>query len=184
MTLLQIFSHLHPYDLLRISRTTKEFRRILLHKSSISTWKSSFEEIRDLPPCPPEMCEPAWANLVFSPHCHVCCFIILFSVSFRVLPPPLQYCLAPGIRNVEWKFRTRVCSKCAPSVFVTLSSSRFTPHAHITCSISLVETGEYGGTISDLFSGRGGPKGLNLVFDEKLTELCLLVPNRGGSKNT
>ncbi|KAF6754195.1 hypothetical protein DFP72DRAFT_379144 [Ephemerocybe angulata] len=88
----EIFGHLHPYDLLRLTRTTKEFRRILLHKSSISTWKTSFEHVSNLPPCPPEMCEPAWANLAFSPHCH--------------------YCPANGIRHVEWKFRVRICSKC------------------------------------------------------------------------
>ncbi|RXW18582.1 hypothetical protein EST38_g7278 [Candolleomyces aberdarensis] len=88
----EIFGHLHPYDLLRLTRTTKDFRRILLHRSSLSTWKATFEDVPNLPECPPEMSEPAWANLAFSPHCH--------------------FCLASGIRNVEWKFRVRHSANC------------------------------------------------------------------------
>ncbi|KAJ3526980.1 hypothetical protein NMY22_g9953 [Coprinellus aureogranulatus] len=55
-----------------LTRTTREFRRILLHKSSVSTWRASFDDVPTLPECPPEMSEPAWANLAFSPQCHFC----------------------------------------------------------------------------------------------------------------
>lgn len=49
---------------------TKEFRRLLMHKSSISVWKATLESVQGLPPCPPAMSEPQWVNLVFDPHCH------------------------------------------------------------------------------------------------------------------
>ncbi|KAH6916746.1 hypothetical protein BKA70DRAFT_1250428 [Coprinopsis sp. MPI-PUGE-AT-0042] len=94
----EIFGHLHPYDLLKLARTTRDFRRILMHRSSVSTWRASFAEVVDLPECPAGMAEPAWANLVFWPHCHVC--------------------LKPGVRNVEWKFRIRMCTKCASNCLV------------------------------------------------------------------
>lgn len=94
----EIFSHLHPYDLLKLARTTRDFRRTLMHRSSVATWRASFAEVADLPECPAGMAEPAWANLVFWPHCHVC--------------------LKPGVRNVEWKFRIRMCTKCASNCLV------------------------------------------------------------------
>lgn len=67
----QIFGQLAPYDLLKLSRMTKEFRRVLMHKSSISVWKSALERIPGLPSCPEDMSEPQWVNLAFDPHCHV-----------------------------------------------------------------------------------------------------------------
>lgn len=68
---LQIFAHLSPYDLLKLARTTKAFRRLLMNQASISVWKAAFQGVPGLPPCPLDMAEPEWANLVFSPHCHV-----------------------------------------------------------------------------------------------------------------
>jgi hypothetical protein len=70
--LLQIFAHLAPYDLLKLARTTKAFRHLLLNKTFISVWKAALEGVPGLPPCPADMTEPEWSNLVFSPHCHVC----------------------------------------------------------------------------------------------------------------
>ncbi|KAJ7897220.1 hypothetical protein B0H14DRAFT_2312791, partial [Mycena olivaceomarginata] len=58
-----------PLDVLRLSRTSKEFRELLMHKSSRSIWRSSLNNVKDLPPCPPNMTEPQWISLVFD---HVC----------------------------------------------------------------------------------------------------------------
>ncbi|KAF8079174.1 hypothetical protein FPV67DRAFT_101100 [Lyophyllum atratum] len=91
--LFEIFSHLKPYDLLKLARMSKEFRRLLMHKSSKSVWKSALERIPDLPACPSEMSEPAWVNLAFDPHCH--------------------FCFTTGVRPVEWALRVRICTKCA-----------------------------------------------------------------------
>ncbi|KDR85510.1 hypothetical protein GALMADRAFT_234422 [Galerina marginata CBS 339.88] len=89
--LFEIFGHLQPYDLLKLTRTTKDFRRLLLNKSSVSVWKATLDGVPGLPECPSTMSIPAWVNLVFSPHCH--------------------YCLAQT-RHVEWRFRVRMCAKC------------------------------------------------------------------------
>ncbi|KAJ3506348.1 hypothetical protein NLJ89_g6920 [Agrocybe chaxingu] len=97
--LFEILGHLKPYDLLRLARTTKDFRRLLMSKSSISVWKASLREVPGLPPCPPGMTEPAWTNLVFSPQC--------------------TYCLATT-RNIEWRFRARVCKSCSKTVLGNL----------------------------------------------------------------
>ncbi|KAG6810961.1 hypothetical protein H0H92_009609 [Tricholoma furcatifolium] len=98
--LFEVFGNLNPYDLLKVARTTKEFRRLLMSKSSVTVWRAALSSIPDLPACPPEMCEPAWVNLVFDPHCH--------------------FCMKPNIRTVEWSLRTRICNTCAKSKLVDL----------------------------------------------------------------
>ena len=67
----QIFGHLHPLDLLHLARTTKAFRRVLMHRSAISVWKAARATIPGQPDCPPAMSEPQWANLAFGLQCHV-----------------------------------------------------------------------------------------------------------------
>ncbi|KAF8807884.1 hypothetical protein BYT27DRAFT_7099840 [Phlegmacium glaucopus] len=103
--LFEIFGHLKPYDILRLSRTTKDFRRLLLSKSSLSIWKATLSNVPGLPDCPPGMSEPAWTNLVFSPYCN--------------------FCLTTSIRKVQWMFRLRICSRCAKEHLV---ESRFAFH--------------------------------------------------------
>ncbi|KAF8716073.1 hypothetical protein AX14_012443 [Amanita brunnescens Koide BX004] len=90
--LYEIFCYMTPADLLKLSRMSKAFRRILMSSSSVSIWRTARENT-GLPECPPDMIEPQWANLAYSPHCH--------------------YCFANGIRTVEWRFKKRICSKCA-----------------------------------------------------------------------
>jgi hypothetical protein len=67
----QILGHLLPIDILHLTRTSKEFRSVLLSKAAICIWRSALANVPDLPACPPEMSLPAWANLVFDTHCHV-----------------------------------------------------------------------------------------------------------------
>jgi hypothetical protein len=72
LTRVQIFGNLHPLDLLRLSRVSKEFRDLLMHRSSISVWRSSLNNVvPDLPSCPPNMNEPQWISLVFDATCQV-----------------------------------------------------------------------------------------------------------------
>ncbi|KAG6849552.1 hypothetical protein H0H93_007500 [Arthromyces matolae] len=68
--LFEIFGNLNPFDLLKLARTTKEFRRLLMNKGSKSVWKAALDSVTGLPPSPPEMSEPAWVHLVFDPHCN------------------------------------------------------------------------------------------------------------------
>jgi hypothetical protein len=68
---IQILSFLYPMDLLNLSRTSKDFRNLLLQRSSAAAWKAARLQVDGLPDCPPDLSEPQYANLAFYPHCHV-----------------------------------------------------------------------------------------------------------------
>lgn len=73
----QIFRHLPPACLLRLSRLTKDFRRFLMHRSSLPIWKEAREIHADGLPDPPDgVSEPAWADLAFDSRCHVRIFTV------------------------------------------------------------------------------------------------------------
>ncbi|KAF9225220.1 hypothetical protein BS17DRAFT_648705, partial [Gyrodon lividus] len=61
--------HLHPLDTLHLACTTKNFRRVLMHRSSTSVWGNARMHVPGLPPCPNDKSEPAYANLCFNLHC-------------------------------------------------------------------------------------------------------------------
>lgn len=69
----QIFGHMCPYDILRLSRTTKAFRRVLMSRSSRSIWTQAFLAIPGLPPCPSWITEPQYAQLAFDNYCYASC---------------------------------------------------------------------------------------------------------------
>ncbi|KAI3620960.1 hypothetical protein WG66_008848 [Moniliophthora roreri] len=69
--LYEILCWLEPYDLLRLSWTTKQLRKILMSQSATFIWESARMNI-GLHSILPFMSEPAFANLLFNPHCHVC----------------------------------------------------------------------------------------------------------------
>jgi hypothetical protein len=76
MPTLQILSRCSPLALLRLARTTKAFRTLLMSRSSIAIWKSARElssdpQVIGMPDPPPYLSEPALANLAFDPYCHV-----------------------------------------------------------------------------------------------------------------
>ncbi|KAG7450042.1 uncharacterized protein BT62DRAFT_1073422 [Guyanagaster necrorhizus] len=87
-----IFGHFLPHDILRLARLTRNFRRFLMHPSSLSCCRASLANVLDLPDPFPGMTEPAWVNLGFNPQCH------FFS---RV------------VYIVEWCFRKRLCNRCS-----------------------------------------------------------------------
>ncbi|KAJ7085777.1 hypothetical protein B0H15DRAFT_846335 [Mycena belliarum] len=90
--LFEIFSCLQPPDVLRLARTTKALRSLLMSHSAISIWKSAFMNDPDLPGAPDGLSEPRYANLAFSPHCHLC-FIA-------------------GEHSILWVYRIRLCERC------------------------------------------------------------------------
>ncbi|KAF7374985.1 hypothetical protein MSAN_00384600 [Mycena sanguinolenta] len=96
----EIFGHLNPMDLLNLARTTKEIRGILMSRSSAFIWKESRSHVEGLPDLPPDLCEPQYANLCFSTHCH--------------------QCLAIPISTIVWSARTRLCKKCIEARFGNL----------------------------------------------------------------
>ncbi|KAF7970222.1 hypothetical protein HWV62_24754 [Athelia sp. TMB] len=69
--LYEIFGHVRPQDLLRLSRTTKALRRILMQRSAISIWKAVMGQVEGLPECPSDLNEPQFASLAFDSYCHV-----------------------------------------------------------------------------------------------------------------
>ncbi|OAX39063.1 hypothetical protein K503DRAFT_113414 [Rhizopogon vinicolor AM-OR11-026] len=100
--LFHILIFLHPMDLVNLSRTSKDFRNLLLQRSSAATWKVARLQVDSLPDCPPDMSEPQYANLVFYPHCHDCDKVV---------------------RSILWQFRVRYCSKCLFSKSNTVDNS-------------------------------------------------------------
>ena len=69
--LFQIFRHLHPVDLLSLSRTTRCLRGVLLAKHARSVWRDSLTSVRVLPACPSDLSEPRYASLAFDDVCDV-----------------------------------------------------------------------------------------------------------------
>ncbi|EKM55155.1 uncharacterized protein PHACADRAFT_208680 [Phanerochaete carnosa HHB-10118-sp] len=88
----EIFSNLLPGDLIALSRSNKAFRTLLFHRSSITVWRSARNNVPGLPDCPPELSEPAYANLLFTTNCH--------------------YCGRQGTQIIEWLLLTRCCKSC------------------------------------------------------------------------
>jgi hypothetical protein len=110
ITIQQIFSRLDPPDVLRLARTTKDLRNVLMSRSARSIWKSAFLNDPDLPGLPEGLNEPQYANLVFSPHCNSC--------------------FTAGENTILWAFQLRLCQKCMEGRCVILYiyllfSSRF-----------------------------------------------------------
>jgi len=71
----QIFSLVHPRDLMRISWTSKTLNEFLTSKSSRHVWQASFKMVPESekpPPCPSEITEMAYANLLYGQGCMVC----------------------------------------------------------------------------------------------------------------
>ncbi|KAJ3770833.1 hypothetical protein FB446DRAFT_136038 [Lentinula raphanica] len=91
--ILEIFCYLEPRDLLRLARTTKDLRAILMSKSSVNIWRTVLGNVEGLPPCPTDLNEPQFANLLFEPYCHVCM-------------------RSAHCDNILWNIRVRSCQKC------------------------------------------------------------------------
>ncbi|RPD57570.1 hypothetical protein L226DRAFT_610613 [Lentinus tigrinus ALCF2SS1-7] len=101
--LIEIFSLMHPRDLLNLARTSKEFRAFLMSRQSEPFWKAARRRVEGLPECPPFLSEPAYANLVFFPYCHSC--------------------LKPKVKPVMWEFLVRYCPKCKNDLVADHASS-------------------------------------------------------------
>ncbi|KAI1787107.1 hypothetical protein LXA43DRAFT_738190 [Ganoderma leucocontextum] len=92
--LFEIFSHLRPLDLLRVTRTSKSFRKLLLNRKASTVWIAARERAFPNYPEPPDgVSEPFWANLVFGET--VC-----------------ERCGNSKIRRVIFEWRCRLCVPC------------------------------------------------------------------------
>ncbi|EIW76068.1 hypothetical protein CONPUDRAFT_131601 [Coniophora puteana RWD-64-598 SS2] len=89
----EIFSELTPLDLLHICWTSRELRRVMMSKQSVTVWMSARKVRNDVPACRSDVSEPQWAYLLFG-------------------PPICQLCGqdAPGRPNLQ--LTRRVCMSC------------------------------------------------------------------------
>ena len=67
----QIFCLLHPKDLLRLSWCNQFLRSVLTSKSSRFVWAAVLSAVEGLPPCPQDLTEIAYSNILFHPYCYV-----------------------------------------------------------------------------------------------------------------
>ncbi|KAI0781594.1 hypothetical protein BC629DRAFT_568188 [Irpex lacteus] len=68
---LEVMTFLCPLDLLSLSRVSRHFRKILLHRSSKGMWAAARKNARDPPTPPDSLSEPKYANLLFEHNCLV-----------------------------------------------------------------------------------------------------------------
>lgn len=61
--------------MLHLSRLSKAFRAMFTSRSTQFIWKAARLNVVGLPPCPVDLTELAYANLLFDPYCHVSNFI-------------------------------------------------------------------------------------------------------------
>ncbi|KAL0946615.1 hypothetical protein HGRIS_012812 [Hohenbuehelia grisea] len=90
--LFEIFGNLKPLDILRLARTTKALRDILMRRSASSIWKAACANLEGFPECPPDISIPQFVNLAFSTHCH--------------------RCLSRNASHTIWVSRIRLCRSC------------------------------------------------------------------------
>lgn len=89
----EILGYLHPIDLIRVARTTKYLRFLVMRHSSSWIWGLAFARNPRIPPCPDDMPHPKWADLLFGPAvCQVC---------------------GAGWANTDFKIRRRLCDTCS-----------------------------------------------------------------------
>ncbi|KAJ7176242.1 hypothetical protein C8R43DRAFT_1197867 [Mycena crocata] len=90
--LFEVLSHLHPIELVHVSRTSKTFRALLHSPSADSTWRNT-SLLRDpLPECPPEISARRWVKLLFGEQ--IC-----------------DYCGTPNTVP-DYTIRRRLCTPC------------------------------------------------------------------------
>ncbi|KAF8549225.1 hypothetical protein OG21DRAFT_1515448 [Imleria badia] len=82
---------IHPLDLLNLARTCKSLRILLMDRASEFIWRAARRQFEDLPDCPDDLSEPAYANLAFYARCHAC---------------------DKHTTAVFWRIRRRYCTEC------------------------------------------------------------------------
>ncbi|KAG9221454.1 hypothetical protein CCMSSC00406_0010145 [Pleurotus cornucopiae] len=90
--LMEVLARLRVADIIALSRTSKEFRGLLLSKRSISVWKAALAAEGCLE-CPADLSEPAYAVLLFGgTNCYSCG--------------------TKGIQRIDFGLRRRLCVRC------------------------------------------------------------------------
>ncbi|CAE6444546.1 unnamed protein product [Rhizoctonia solani] len=101
----EIAKYLHPFDLVLLSRVNKFFRELFMSRQAASIWTSARYNVPGLPPCPPGLCEPQYAALLFTKMCSQCG----------------KY--AP--RHMDPILLVRLCSSCRDEQFKLIPNMRY-----------------------------------------------------------
>ncbi|KZV61544.1 hypothetical protein PENSPDRAFT_643255 [Peniophora sp. CONT] len=121
----EIFSLLDPGDLIRIARTTKAFRRLLLAGNQFSNlWRASWSRMEGYPTCPEDFSLLKWLQLLFGgPYC--------------------QVCAAPSVQRIFFSVRARMCKNCLRNTLIPVVSDcvEYIHHHHLQSYIPIVKEG-------------------------------------------
>ncbi|THU94670.1 hypothetical protein K435DRAFT_779323 [Dendrothele bispora CBS 962.96] len=91
----EIFAHLKPLDILRLSRTSRDLHNLLTSRSSEHVWRNARLNVEGLPPLPTDLNEIQYAKLMFDTICQGC---------------------ATHCHSVFWDCRVRCCKKCVDQI--------------------------------------------------------------------
>ncbi|CAE6358917.1 unnamed protein product [Rhizoctonia solani] len=100
--LAEVASHLHAADILSLARSSRLLRNLLMNRSAVYIWHRAMRNVKDLPPCPPEISEPYYVSLLFSRTCSAC------GVMTRV--------------HIEPLLLVRLCTPCQCTYLIPLSN--------------------------------------------------------------
>ncbi|KAF9650522.1 hypothetical protein BDM02DRAFT_3221319 [Thelephora ganbajun] len=95
----EIVSYMHPSDLLRISRVSKHFRKMLMTKNAVSFWRAARRNI-GMPEPPPDLNDAQYVALIFEHVCNVC--RSLFFSPLAATHPPRRRRVAQGWSGVKF----------------------------------------------------------------------------------
>ncbi|KAF7297495.1 F-box domain-containing protein [Mycena indigotica] len=90
--LLEVLLHLHPLELVQLSRVCKSLRELLLAPVADSTWRNAFMIDPHIPRCPAGFSARRWTALLFGPR-------------------ECEACHMPGV-DVDYSLWCRLCSPC------------------------------------------------------------------------
>ncbi|KAK7695358.1 hypothetical protein QCA50_002550 [Cerrena zonata] len=120
----EVLVHLHLGDLLNLSRTTKAFRELVLAPGAERFWNAAMENAQaaGVPACPEWLSKPAYANLIYSPHCH--------------------NCLAGNVQAIFFVWGVRYCKKCQEELLLEDKPANFSSirSAHGFCSTAEIRS--------------------------------------------
>ncbi|KAG8731034.1 hypothetical protein FRC11_005295 [Ceratobasidium sp. 423] len=114
---IEIAKYLHPFDLVLLSRVNKFFRELFMSRQAASIWTSARQSVPGLPPCPPELCEPQYAALLFTKMCSQC-----GKYAPRHMDPTLLVRLCSKCREEQYKLGMTTAAKITDLTLVARSS--------------------------------------------------------------
>ncbi|KDN43612.1 hypothetical protein RSAG8_05989, partial [Rhizoctonia solani AG-8 WAC10335] len=113
----EIARYLHPFDLVLLSRVNKFFRELFMSRQAASIWTSARHNVPGIPPCPPELCEPQYAALLFTKMCSQC-----GKYAPRHMDPALLVRLCSSCREEQFKLIPTMNNKVTDMTLVAHSS--------------------------------------------------------------